>query len=220
MESPVCTPTGSIFSILHTVIQFPFASRITSYSISFHPAMQRSTKTSPTRLKRRPFVKISTNSCSLWAIPPPLPPRVNAGRRTTGYPIVFVNLIPSCTLFTTCEAAHGSPIFSIVSLNSRRSSALFMVSAVVPMRRTFSCFKKPDSSSSIAIFKAACPPRVGSILSGFSFWISFFTTSGVNGSIYTSSAISLSVIMVAGLEFTSTTSTPSSFKERHACVPA
>lgn len=48
----------------------------------------------------------------------------------------------------------------------------------------------------------------------------FSNTSTVNGSIYTSSAISLSVIMVAGLEFTSTTSTPSSFKERHACVPA
>ena len=49
--SPVCTPTGSIFSILHTVMQFPAASRITSYSISFQPAMQRSTSTSPTRLK-------------------------------------------------------------------------------------------------------------------------------------------------------------------------
>ncbi len=118
MESPVCTPTGSIFSMLHTVIQFPFASRITSYSTSFHPAIQRSTSTSPTRLKRSPLLKISTSSCSLWAIPPPLPPRVNAGRSTTGYPIVLVNLIPSSTVFTTWEAAQGSPIFSMVSLNA------------------------------------------------------------------------------------------------------
>ena len=118
MESPVCTPTGSMFSMLHTVIQLPFASRITSYSTSFHPAMQRSTSTSPTRLKRSPLLKISTSSCSLWAIPPPLPPSVKAGRSTTGYPMVFVNLIPSSTVLTTCDAAQGSPIFSIVSLNA------------------------------------------------------------------------------------------------------
>ena len=39
--------------------------RITSYSISFHPAIQRSTKTSPTRERRRPFSRISTNCSSL-----------------------------------------------------------------------------------------------------------------------------------------------------------
>ena len=76
MLSPVCTPTGSRFSILHTVMQLPFPSRITSYSISFHPAMHRSTKTCPTRDRRRPFSRIST-SCTLSpAIPPPLPPSV------------------------------------------------------------------------------------------------------------------------------------------------
>ncbi len=76
MESPVCTPTGSMFSMLQTVMQLPAASRMTSYSISFQPAMQRSTSTSPTRLSLRPFVKISINSASLCAMPPPLPPRV------------------------------------------------------------------------------------------------------------------------------------------------
>ena len=39
------------------------------------------------------------------------------------------------------------------------------------------------------------------------------------GSTYTRSAMSGSVIMVAGLELTSTTSMPSLFSARHACVP-
>ena len=62
MLSPVCTPTGSMFSMLQTVMQLPALSRMTSYSISFHPAMQRSTRTCPTRDRRRPFSRISTSS--------------------------------------------------------------------------------------------------------------------------------------------------------------
>ena len=76
MESPVWIPTGSMFSMLQTVITLPALSRITSYSISFQPAMQRSTSTCPTRDKRRPLARISVSSSSVWAIPPPLPPKV------------------------------------------------------------------------------------------------------------------------------------------------
>ena len=47
-----------------------------------------------------------------------------------------------------------------------------------------------------------------------------FTTSNVNGSMYTLSAIALSVIMVAGLELIKTTSIPSCLSARQACVPA
>ena len=43
-ESPVWMPTGSRFSMLHTVITLPLWSRMTSYSISFQPAMHFSTK--------------------------------------------------------------------------------------------------------------------------------------------------------------------------------
>ena len=75
------------------------------------------------------------------------------------------------------------------------------------MRRTPCSFKKPLSSSSMARFSPAWPPRVGSTLSGLSFMINCSTTS-------------LSVMIVAGLEFNSTTSMPSSFRERQACVPA
>ena len=111
-------------------------------------------------------------------------------------------------------------IFSMVSLNISRSSAFLMVRGVVPMRRTLFFARIPASSSSMARFKPAWPPRVGRTLSGFSFMISCSTTSVVSGSMYTLSAMSLSVMIVAGLEFKSTTSTPSSFKERQAWVPA
>ena len=82
--SPVCTPTGSTFSMLHTVMQFPALSRITSYSISFHPAIQRSIKHWLTRDNLRPLEQISWSWVSLWAIPPPVPPNVYAGLTTTG----------------------------------------------------------------------------------------------------------------------------------------
>ena len=134
--------------------------------------------------------------------------------------MLSANSIPACTSFTTLEAAQGSPIFSIVILNSRRSSAFLIVSEVVPIRRTLFLSRNPFSSSSIARFSAACPPSVGRTLSGFSFKINCSTTSTVRGSMYTRSAISLSVMIVAGLEFKRTTSRPSSFNERQACVPA
>src|SRR3981081_3935587 len=47
MESPVCTPIGSMFSMLQTVMHVSAPSRITSYSISFHPRRDRSTSTCP-----------------------------------------------------------------------------------------------------------------------------------------------------------------------------
>ena len=134
--------------------------------------------------------------------------------------MVLVNSIPSCTFSTTLEAAQGSPILSIRSLNSWRPSALRMVAAVVPKSFTLWEAKKPDSSSSMPRFKPACPPSVGRMLSGFSVSMICSKTFTVKGSIYTLSAISLSVMIVAGLEFTRITSTPSSFKERQAWVPA
>ena len=47
MESPVCTPMGSRFSMEHTMMPLPAASRMTSISYSFQPSMDSSTSTSP-----------------------------------------------------------------------------------------------------------------------------------------------------------------------------
>ena len=44
MESPVWTPTGSIFSMAQTMMQLSALSRMTSNSTSFQPAMLRSTR--------------------------------------------------------------------------------------------------------------------------------------------------------------------------------
>ncbi len=55
--------------------------------------------------------------------------------------------------------------------------------------------------------------------SGCSFRITSAIASGVMGSTYTRSAVSGSVMIVAGLELTSTTSAPSSCSARQACAP-
>ena len=55
--------------------------------------------------------------------------------------------------------------------------------------------------------------------SGFSFSMMRSTTRATSGSTYTRSAMSGSVMMVAGLELTSTTSMPSLLRARQAWVP-
>ena len=59
MESPVCTPTGSMFSMEQIWITFPAESRMTSNSISFQPEMHRSISTCPTRERWMPRSAIS-----------------------------------------------------------------------------------------------------------------------------------------------------------------
>ena len=71
----------------------------------------------------------------------------------------------------------------------------------------------------MAAFRAVCPPRVGRIASGFSFWMIFSITSGVIGSTYVASANPGSVMIVAGFELIRITLIPSSLKTLHACVP-
>ena len=49
MESPVCTPMASKFSMEHTMMPLPAWSRMTSISYSFQPSMLSSTSTSSGR---------------------------------------------------------------------------------------------------------------------------------------------------------------------------
>ena len=84
MESPVCTPIGSKFSIEQMMMPLPARSRMTSISYSFQPSMLSSTSTSETGERSRPWETMSFSSSSLWAMPPPAPPSVNEGRMTTG----------------------------------------------------------------------------------------------------------------------------------------
>ncbi len=89
--SPVCTPTGSRFSIEQTQIPLPLRSRITSNSISFQPDTLLSTNICPIGDAVMPIEAISLSSFLSFAIPPPLPPSVNAGRTITGYPFFSAN---------------------------------------------------------------------------------------------------------------------------------
>ena len=84
IESPVCTPMGSKFSIEQITTQLSARSRMTSSSYSFQPAMERSIRISEMGLAARPVPAMRTKPVSSWAIPVPAPPRMNDGRTITG----------------------------------------------------------------------------------------------------------------------------------------
>ena len=79
--------------------------------------------------------------------------------------------------------------------------------------------RTPALSSAIAQFSAVCPPSVASSASGRSFSITFSTYSAVIGSTYVASANSGSVMIVAGLELTRMTRSPSALSTLQAWVP-
>jgi len=84
MESPVCTPIGSKFSIEQTTTQLSARSRMTSSSYSFHPAIDRSIRISETGLASSPSPAMRIRDSPSWAMPVPRPPRMNEGRTITG----------------------------------------------------------------------------------------------------------------------------------------
>ncbi len=86
IESPVCTPIGSRFSIEQTMMQLSRLSRTTSISNSFQPSTDSSISTSLVGEASRPRPTICSNSSRLKAMPPPEPPSVKDGRMTAGKP--------------------------------------------------------------------------------------------------------------------------------------
>ena len=64
IESPVCTPTGSTFSIEQTMTTLSLVSRITSSSYSFQPRIDSSRSTSVVGLASRPAPAMRCRSCS------------------------------------------------------------------------------------------------------------------------------------------------------------
>ena len=76
MESPVCTPIGSRFSMVQMTTQLSWWSRITSSSYSFQPSSDSSICTSPMGLASRPSRTMRSKSSGLSTIPEPAPPRV------------------------------------------------------------------------------------------------------------------------------------------------
>ena len=76
IESPVCTPIGSTFSIEQMITQLSARSRITSSSNSFQPAIDSSTRISPIGLAAIPATARRSSSAGVEAMPVPLPPRM------------------------------------------------------------------------------------------------------------------------------------------------
>ena len=76
IESPVCTPIGSKFSIEQTITQLSAWSRMTSSSYSFQPAIDCSTRISVIGLASSPSAASVRRSSTSWAMPVPWPPRM------------------------------------------------------------------------------------------------------------------------------------------------
>src|SRR5499426_3640701 len=86
MLSPVCTPMASTFSMEQIITTLSARSRITSSSYSFHPSTDSSMSTWCRGLATSPQATCSSNSWTVWAISPPVPPRVKEGRMISGRP--------------------------------------------------------------------------------------------------------------------------------------
>ena len=65
MESPVCTPMGSKFSMEQTMMTLSEPSRTTSSSYSFHPITDRSMSTSCDGRRVQPLPHRASNSSRL-----------------------------------------------------------------------------------------------------------------------------------------------------------
>ena len=88
IESPVCTPIGSRFSMEQMMTTLSALSRITSSSNSFQPSTDSSTRVSRFGEVRSPQASCSRNSASVRAMAPPEPPNVKLGRMIAGRPTV------------------------------------------------------------------------------------------------------------------------------------
>ena len=183
IESPVWIPIGSIFSIEQIIMQLSFLSLTTSISNSFQPSRHSSIKIWLTGDSCKPSLTILKYSFSVFAIPPPSPPRVKAGLIIAGSPICFKTFAASLTWFTTLDFGRSKPISNIFFLNFFLSSALDIALEFAPISSILYFFKIPFFSAAIAKFRAVWPPMVGKIASGFSFLRIFSSTSKVIGSI-------------------------------------
>ena len=170
IESPVCTPIGSRFSIEQMMMQLSLRSRTTSISNSFQPITDSSISTSRGRRCVEAALDDVLELLAVVRDAAAVPPSVNDGRMIVGKPT------SSCTAQRLLErsarcAARGSRGRSLASrsgsargprpcrsLRARRRSA----------RRRI-CSSTPSRTRSSAQLSAVWPPIVGSSASGRSF---------------------------------------------------
>ena len=183
IESPVCTPIGSMFSIEQMMMALSARSRTTSSSNSFQPSRDSSISTWPLGEASRPPRTTRSNSAASCAMPPPVPPRVKAGRMMAGRPTSRSAWRASSMPVAMPERGLSRPIRSIAARNSARSSAVAMALRSAPMSCTPCRARMPESASAMVTLRALCPPMVGSSASGRSASITRSTMPGSTGSI-------------------------------------
>ena len=201
------------------MMQLSARSRTTSISNSFHPSTDCSTKICPIGLAASPRPAIAASCAASLAMPPPVPPSVNDGRTIAGNPTTSAARSAASTSVQNTARGISSPIFAIACANSPRSSAFSIAATLAPISWTPNSLRTPRFSSSSAQLSAVCPPIVGNTASGRSRSITRRTLSHSTGSMYTASAVSGSVMIVAGFELTRITLYPSARSARHACTP-
>ncbi len=134
---------------------------------------------------------ISTNCPKSQAVPPPSPPRVNAGRIKIGQDAsCSAAAMTSFMVVQAIASLSGNPIDSHTSLNNCLSSALSIASKSEPINSMPNCSNVPLCANSLAIFSAVWPPIPANKAQGFSISIILLIVSGNSGSMYTTSAIS------------------------------
>mmetsp|Transcript_5486 Transcript_5486/g.18559 ORF Transcript_5486/g.18559 Transcript_5486/m.18559 type:complete len:288 (-) Transcript_5486:66-929(-) len=182
MESPVCTPMGSMFSIEQMITTLSARSRITSSSYSFHPRRDCSTRTWLVDDALMPDCTIISNSSWLYAMPPPVPPRVKAGRMMMGQLLMSSRILRACSsVVAVADLVMLHPMRSMACLKSSRSSALLIASSFAPMSSTLCSSRTPPSARALARLSAVWPPMVGRRASGFSLAMMSAQYSGVMG---------------------------------------
>ena len=217
MLSPVCIPRGSKFSILHTVIQLSYLSLTTSYSTSFQPFSDSSTRICGEYEKA--LAARCSSSFLLVQNPDPCPPRVYAALIIIGNPSLPVASRASSTVFTARDLGVLTSISLSFFTNNSLSSVSIIALTGVPRTLTEYFSNTPEVKSFVPQLRAVCPPKDNNIPSGFSFFITFSTKCGVTGRKYILSASFSEVCTVAILGFISTVLTPSSLRAFRACEP-
>src|SRR5262249_35592527 len=157
MESPVCTPIGSKFSIEHTMTTLSLPSRITSSSNSFQPAMDSSMRISLIGDAPSPQTTWARNSSSVCAKLPPVPPSVREGRRMAGSPTSARTRSASSSVWAMPLRGRSRPMPRIVSLKRSRSSARLMAATFAPVSST------PERARNPPPAEASRPPRLGEV---------------------------------------------------------
>ena len=126
IDSPVCIPSGSKFSIEATVKQWSLASRITSNSISFHPFSDSSTRICGAKVNALPAN--SRKAASSRQIPEPRPPKAYAERIITGNPMRRAAARAS-SIFSTAWLTGVFSSFSLSLRTKRSRSSVFMIAS-------------------------------------------------------------------------------------------